>query len=104
MSTARSLVGSTLFGICLTVGLHLYKGMLVGLAIQTIMGPLNLLENPLVQALLYSSISPQEKIFDEKVASELDRQDEIVDDRGNTNWGRGYVCLHFGWRRSFAQK
>lgn len=34
-SQATSLLGSTLFGICMTVGLHYYKGMIVGLAIQS---------------------------------------------------------------------
>lgn len=84
MSTARSLLGSTLFGICMTVGLHLYKGMVVGLAIQTIMGPINLLENPLVKALvLGNGLRQEDKIFSEKTAAELTETDEIVDDSGN---------------------
>ena len=84
LSTARSLLGSTLFGICLTVGLHLYKGMIVGLAIQTIMGPLSLIENPLVKAILLGNgLRKQDKLFDEKLASELTPDDEIVDDQGN---------------------
>ena len=84
LSTARSLLGSTLFGMCMTVGLHWYKGMIVGLAIQTIMGPMNLLENPLVKAvLLGSGIKPEGKIFGEKTASELTPEDEVVDESGN---------------------
>jgi len=84
VSTARSLLGSTLFGICMTVGLHLYKGMVVGLAIQTIMGPLNLLENPLVKALILGNgLRQEDKIFDEKSANELTSADEIVDESGN---------------------
>lgn len=84
VSTARSLLGSTLFGICMTVGLHLYKGMIVGLAIQTIMGPLNLIENPLVKALILGNgLRQEDKIFDEKNASELTASDEIVDESGN---------------------
>ncbi|KAL3909077.1 MAG: hypothetical protein SGARI_002775 [Bacillariaceae sp.] len=84
-STAQSLVGSTLFGIALTVGLHIYKGMAMGLAIQTIMGPINLMENPVVKALLMGSgFRPQDKIFDEKTSNELTPQDEIVDESGNT--------------------
>ena len=84
MSTARSLLGSTIFGICMTVGLHLYKGMVVGLAIQTIMGPINLLENPLVKALvLGNGLRQEDKIFSEKTAAELTETDEIVDDSGN---------------------
>lgn len=84
LSTARSLLGSTLFGICMTVGLHWYKGMIVGLAIQTIMGPMSLVENPLVKALLLGNgIKPEGKIFDEKTASELTPEDEVVDESGN---------------------
>lgn len=68
----------------MTVGLHWYKGMIVGLAIQTIMAPLNLLENPLVKALvLGSGIRPEDKIFEEKTAAELTPQDEVVDESGN---------------------
>jgi len=77
-------VGSTLFGIALTVGLHYYKGMVMGLAIQTIMAPLNLLENPLVKALIFGSgIDPADRIFEEKSVSELTADDEIVDQQGN---------------------
>jgi hypothetical protein len=84
VSTARSLVGSTLFGVALTVGLHVYKGMVVGLAIQTVMGPLNLAENALVKALfLGQGIAPEHKIFDEKTADDLTPDDEVVDGSGN---------------------
>jgi Ankyrin repeats (3 copies)/Phosphate transport (Pho88) len=85
LSTARSLLGSTLFGLALTVGLHIYKGMVVGLAIQAVMGPLNLAENPLIKALLLGSgkIDPEDKLFDEKSASELTADDEVVDESGN---------------------
>lgn len=84
LSTARSLLGSTLFGVCMTLGLHWYKGMIVGIAMQTVMGPLNLLENPLVKALVMGGgISEEAKIFDEKTASELTPEDEIVDESGN---------------------
>jgi Phosphate transport (Pho88)/Ankyrin repeats (3 copies) len=85
LSTAQSLLQSTLFGICLTVGLHLYKGMAMGLAIQTVMGPLNLLENPVVKALLMGKgLQPDDKIFEEKTAADLTADDEIVDEAGNT--------------------
>ena len=85
LSTARSMLGSTLFGVCLTIGLHIYKGMVVGLAIQTIMGPLNLAENPLIKALFLSGggITPEAKIFDEKSSNELTADDEVVDESGN---------------------
>lgn len=67
ISTARSLLGSTVFGIAMSVGLHIYKGMAMGLAIQTIMGPLNLVENPLVKALLFGNgFVRDDKIFEEK--------------------------------------
>jgi len=83
LSTARSLLGSTLFGVCMTVGLHIYKGMAMGLAIQTVMGPFNLIENPLVKALLMGNgIRTTDKIFDEKKLGELSNDDEVVDDTG----------------------
>ncbi|KAL3923962.1 MAG: hypothetical protein SGILL_001337 [Bacillariaceae sp.] len=83
-STAQSLVGSTLFGVALTVGLHIYKGMAMGLAIQTIMGPINLMENAIVKALLLGGgFQPEDKIFEEKTSSELTAEDEIVDKDGN---------------------
>ena len=85
LQTARSLLGSTLFGIALTVGLHYYKGMVIGLAIQTVMAPLNLIENALVKALLLGngSIRLQDKLFEEKTAAELTADDEVVDESGN---------------------
>jgi len=85
LSTARSLIGSTLFGVVMTVGLHYYKGMAMGLAIQTIMGPLNLLENPLVKALfLGNGFCRDDRIFEEKAANELilDDIDEVLDANG----------------------
>jgi hypothetical protein len=83
LSTARSLLGSTLFGVAMTVGLHVYKGMIVGLAIQTIMGPLNLVENALVKALILGNgIVKEDKIFEEKTAAELTPDDEVVDEHG----------------------
>jgi Phosphate transport (Pho88) len=85
LSTARSLLGSTLFGIVMTAGLHYYKGMLAGLAIQTVMAPLNLAENAIVKALfLGKGLREDDKIFEEKTASELTADDEVVDGQGNT--------------------
>lgn len=84
MSTARSLLGSTLFGVALTLGLHYYRGMVMGLAMQAVMGPLNLAENALVKALfLGNGLRPQDKIFEEKTAAELTADDEVVDEQGN---------------------
>jgi len=84
ISQSRSLLGSTLFGICLTTGLHWYKGMVMGLAIQSIMAPLNLLENALVKALILGKgIRQEDKIFEEKEAGDLTEDDEVVDEGGN---------------------
>jgi len=56
----------------------------MGFAIQTVMAPLNLLENPLVKALFMGSgsFNPDDKIFEEKTASELTAEDEVVDGHG----------------------
>lgn len=84
--TARGLVGSTLFGICMTVGLHIWKGMIVGLAIQSVMCPFNLAENALVSALLFKgglSNLKEKKIFGEKLREEITADDEVVDEEGN---------------------
>jgi len=84
-STARSLLGSTLFGVVMTVGLHIYKGMAMGLAIQAVMGPFNLYENPLVKALLLGNgFRMEDKIFEEKTVTELDADEDVVDESGNT--------------------
>lgn len=86
-SQATSLLGSTLFGICMTVGLHYYKGMIVGLAIQSIMGPLNLFENALAKTVLMGGGLgdgvADRKIFGEKNRSDLTKDDEVVDEQGN---------------------
>lgn len=85
-STARSLVGSTLFGIVLTCGLHYYKGMVMGLAIQAVMGPVNLFENALVRTVLLkgaAGLAPESAVFEEKKLEELTADDEIVDEQGN---------------------
>ena len=55
----------------------------MGLAIQTIMGPFNLIENPLVKALLLGNgFNQQDKIFEEKSLAELADEDEVVDESG----------------------
>jgi hypothetical protein len=84
LSTARSLLGSTLFGIAMTIGLHYYKGMVMGLAIQAVMAPFNLAENALVKAVFMGagSIQPDDKIFEEKTAAELSVDDEVVNEAG----------------------
>lgn len=68
----------------MTLGLHYYRGMVMGLAMQAIMGPLNLAENALVKALfLGHGLRPEDRIFEEKTASELTADDEVVDEQGN---------------------
>jgi len=87
VTTARSLVGSTLFGIVMTVGLHMWKGMIVGLAIQSIMCPFNLAENPLVSAVFFKgglNNLKEKRIFGEKFREEMEDGDEITDEAGNT--------------------
>lgn len=84
LSQARSLLGSTLFGIALTAGLHFYRGMVIGLFMQAVMGPLNMVDNALVKAVLVGKgIRPEDKIFQEKAADELTADDEVVDESGN---------------------
>eukprot|EP00571_Detonula_confervacea_P015222 CAMPEP_0172297316 /NCGR_PEP_ID=MMETSP1058-20130122/388_1 /TAXON_ID=83371 /ORGANISM="Detonula confervacea, Strain CCMP 353" /LENGTH=356 /DNA_ID=CAMNT_0013006455 /DNA_START=95 /DNA_END=1165 /DNA_ORIENTATION=- len=85
-TTARSLVTSTLFGIAMTVGLHIWKGMIVGLAIQSVMCPFNLAENALVSAIFLKGglVNLKEKrIFGEKLREEIEDEDEVVDGEGN---------------------
>jgi hypothetical protein len=78
------MLGSTLFGILMTVGLHWYKGMIVSLAIQSIMGPFGLVDNPLIKAVVWTNtgITPDAKLFQEKTAEELTDMDEVVDAQG----------------------
>ena len=87
-STAKSLLTSTLFGIAITSGLHFYKGMIVGLAMQSIMGPLNLFENKFAKAILFGGefkegdTPKSRKMFDEKYREEMTKDDEVVDAEG----------------------
>lgn len=68
----------------MTSGLHFYRGMVIGLAIQSIMGPLNLVDNALVKAIfLKGGFKEEDKLFEEKTAEELTPEDEVVDDAGN---------------------
>jgi len=97
VSTANSLLASTLFGICLTIGLHIYKGMIVGLAMQCIMGPLNLVENALIKMFILSKFGGKTegeasgsddnprtlRAFGEKYTDELTAEDLVVDEAGN---------------------
>lgn len=78
-SLATSLIGSTLFGMVFTVGLHLYRGVVVGLAMQSVMGPFGLIEGPLVQLFFMGKA----KVFEEKTKEDLTADDEVVDADGN---------------------
>ena len=65
----------------------MWKGMIVGLAIQSIMTPFNLAENPLVSALIFKggfSNLKEKKVFGEKAREELGATDEVTDAAGNT--------------------
>lgn len=85
----QKLLQSTVMGIVLTSGLHFYKGMIVGLAMQSVMGPLNLLENAFASALLFggsfkaTDTPKSRRLFDEKYRDELTKDDEVVDAEGN---------------------
>lgn len=85
-SQSLALLKSTAGGIVMTVGLHMWKGMVMGLAIQSVMAPFNLMENPLVKAILLggglSDLSTK-KIFGEKSRDEMTSDDEITDAEGN---------------------
>lgn len=75
-----------LFWILLCAGIHYYKGMVMGLAIQAVMGPVNLYENALVRTVLLkgaAGLSPESAVFEEKKLEELTADDEIVDEQGN---------------------
>lgn len=79
LSQVTSLIGSTLFGTVFTVGLHIYRGAVVGLAMQAVMGPFGLFESPLVKLFFFG----KSKVFDEKTKDELAADDEIIDKDGN---------------------
>lgn len=85
---AGKLLQSTIMGIVLTTGLHFYRGMVVGLAMQTIMGPLNLFENSFAKAILLGGplkakdTPKSRRLFDEKYRDEMTDEDEITDSEG----------------------
>lgn len=72
----------------------MYKGMIIGLAMQTVMGPLNLLDNTFAKNILFSGGASsivegkkslkEKRIFGEKYRDELSDKDEIVDSDGQT--------------------
>jgi len=79
-------------GLTINVGLHIYRGMIVGLAMQSVMAPFTLYESKLAKALLMSADSgsmtsvkawKDKRIFDEKYSGELEDGDSIEDAEGN---------------------
>lgn len=102
ISVAKKLGMSTITGICMTTGLHWYKGMIIGLAMQTVMGPLNLLENQFAKSALMGGTNltsdsdsadgddkdsitaalKKRRIFGEKYRDEISDKDEVVDTEG----------------------
>jgi Phosphate transport (Pho88) len=104
-NTARSLAGSTLMSIVMTCGLHWYRGMVTGLAIQTVLAPLTAWENALFRAVVLSFfvaaapkvkdavadqstmyfLTPEQRLFGEKLSlDELNAEtDRVVDEHGN---------------------
>ena len=68
-----------LFRICFTSGLHIFRGVVIGLLIQSFMGPLGLFDSPLIKLFFFG----ETKVFDEKEKSELESDAEIVDKDGN---------------------
>lgn len=89
ISLARSLLASTLFGLMLTSGLHFYKGVIIGLSMQTIMSPLNLFENTLTKIFILkrgtriTDLEGLKLILGFKFREELTINDVVVDERGN---------------------
>jgi len=88
-SLISQLLSSTFMGIFFTAGLHWYKGMIVGMAMQAVMGPMNFLENPLVKIFILGSTKTSTgeedmsiRIFDEKHEGELGATDEVIDKEG----------------------
>lgn len=88
LANAKKLAMSSVSGVFMTVGLHWYKGMIMGLAMQTVMGPLNLFENALAKSILVEGLPKDDeslkkrRIFKEKYRNELTENDEIVDADG----------------------
>jgi hypothetical protein len=64
----------------MTAGLHFYKGMVVGLAIQSVMGPFSMYESPLFNYFFLKDT----KAFGQKTRDEVESDAEIVDADGNT--------------------
>jgi len=78
-SALKSLIGGTCFHIFLQTALFWYKGTIGGLFIQSIMAPINFLENPLTKFFFFGD----KAAFATKQKEDLTDEDEIVDAEGN---------------------
>jgi len=77
----QELIQQTGMSMLMTCGLHYYKGMVMGLAMQSVMGPFGLYENPLVQKFLLSS-DKEKRFFGEKTEDEITDEDTIIEMKG----------------------
>ncbi|GMI62802.1 hypothetical protein ScalyP_jg6375 [Parmales sp. scaly parma] len=73
----RAMFSQAAMSVAMTVGLHYYKGMVMGLAIQCVMAPFNLWENPAFQKVVMKST---ERCFDEVLESEFTEEMGTIDD------------------------
>ncbi len=74
---AQEMFTQTLMSACMTCGLHYYKGMVMGLAMQTVMGPFGLYENALVKKFILGDSSAmgvkgEAELTDQEVVVEVD--------------------------------
>lgn len=88
-SAFKSMMGGTCFHIVLQTGLFWYKGTIGGLFIQSIMAPINFLENPLTKFFFFGD----KNAFDTKKKEELTDEDVIVDAEGNPLDGNGTTSM-----------
>ncbi|GMI12320.1 hypothetical protein TrVE_jg7502 [Triparma verrucosa] len=58
----NELLSSSCMGILMTCGLHYYKGMVMGLAIQCVMGPFNLYDNAVIGVMMWGKNDMGEKL------------------------------------------
>ena len=68
-----------LFRIFFTSSLHIFRGVVIGLLIQSFMGPLGLFDSPLMKLFFFG----EEGVFEEKNKEDLEVDAVIVDTEGN---------------------
>ncbi|GMH57546.1 hypothetical protein TrLO_g15228 [Triparma laevis f. longispina] len=73
-SKFNELLSSSCMGVLMTCGLHYYKGMVMGLAIQCVMGPFNLYDNAVIGAMLWgkADIGELKELTEEMTLIEVD--------------------------------